>query len=85
MELGPLVKRAALTGDLRSGHQHYAGEPALVPGTNPGIVALGSCVGLDHRHTEALRRPQLAPLAGAVSSGTVAFEILLGERLSALS
>jgi hypothetical protein len=39
----PLVKRAARTNDLRSGHQDYAGEPALVPEQTAGLRVSRSC------------------------------------------
>ena len=39
-------KCAALASDLGRGHQHYAGEPRLVPGNESGMIALRSCAGL---------------------------------------
>ena len=57
-------KCAALASD-----QHYAGEPDWFRETNPGLSLCEVVSALDHQHSEALRRPQLDPRAGAVSLG----------------
>ena len=62
-------KCAALASDLGRGHQHYAGEPDWFRETNPGLSLCEVVSALDHQHSEALRRPQLDPRAGAVSLG----------------